>query len=78
MEDGLATLIQSGLTLIGVVVILIVLDPHLALLTFLVLPVLAAGALAFRIASADAYRQATAAMPDDDEGKMIELVSRPK
>jgi 3-hydroxyisobutyrate dehydrogenase len=29
-------------------------------------------------ASADAYRHATASMPDDDEGKMIELVSRPK
>jgi len=56
VEDGMATLIQSGLTLIGVVVILFVLDPHLALLTFLVLPVLAIGAFAFRIASADAYR----------------------
>jgi len=56
VEDGMATLIQSGLTLIGVVVILFVLDPHLALLTFLVLPILAAGAFAFRIASADAYR----------------------
>jgi ABC-type multidrug transport system fused ATPase/permease subunit len=56
VEDGLATLIQSGLTLVGVVVILVVLDAHLALLTFLALPVLAVGALAFRIASADAYR----------------------
>ena len=56
VEDGLATLIQSSLTLIGVVVILMVLDFHLALLTFLALPVLAAGGLAFRIASADAYR----------------------
>jgi ABC-type multidrug transport system fused ATPase/permease subunit len=56
VEDGLATLIQSGLTLIGVVVILFVLAPHLALLTFLVLPILAVGAFAFRIASADAYR----------------------
>ena len=56
VEDGMATLIQSGLTLIGVVVILLVLDPHLALLTFLVLPILAVGAFAFRIASADAYR----------------------
>ena len=56
VEDGMATLIQSGLTLIGVVVILFVLDPHLALLTFLALPVLAIGAFAFRIASADAYR----------------------
>jgi ABC-type multidrug transport system fused ATPase/permease subunit len=56
VEDGMATLFQSGLTLIGVVVILVVLDTHLALLTFLALPILAIGGLAFRIASADAYR----------------------
>ncbi len=56
VSDGLATLFQAGLTLIGVVVILLVLDLHLALLTFIALPVLAAGGLAFRIASADAYR----------------------
>jgi 3-hydroxyisobutyrate dehydrogenase len=29
-------------------------------------------------AAVDAYQKATAAMPDDDEGKMIEIVSRPK
>ncbi|HET9719938.1 MAG TPA: ABC transporter ATP-binding protein [Solirubrobacteraceae bacterium] len=57
ISDGLATLFQSGLTLIGVVVILIVMDVHLALLTFIVLPFLLAGGIAFRIASADAYRQ---------------------
>ena len=56
VEDGLATLIQSSLTLIGVVGILLVLDFHLALLTFIALPLLAVGAFAFRIASADAYR----------------------
>ena len=56
VSDGMATLFQSGLTLVGVVVILVVMDPHLALLTFLALPLLAAGGLAFRIASADAYR----------------------
>jgi ABC-type multidrug transport system fused ATPase/permease subunit len=56
VEDGMATLFQSSLTLIGVVVILFVLDAHLALLTFLVLPLLFAGGVAFRIASADAYR----------------------
>jgi len=56
VEDGLATLIQSSLTLIGVVVILLVLDFHLALLTFLALPLLGIGGLLFRIASADAYR----------------------
>jgi len=56
VSDGVSTLFQSGLTLIGVVVILVVMDAHLALLTFLALPLLAAGGLAFRIASADAYR----------------------
>ena len=56
VEDGMATLFQSGLTLIGVVVILLVLDLHLALLTFLAIPILLIGGVAFRIASADAYR----------------------
>ncbi len=56
VSDGMATLIQSGLMLIGVIVLLFVMDAHLALLTFLALPLLGVGALAFRIASADAYR----------------------
>jgi ABC-type multidrug transport system fused ATPase/permease subunit len=56
VEDGIATLFQSGLTLIGVVVILLVLDLHLALLTFLAIPILLIGGVVFRIASADAYR----------------------
>jgi ABC-type multidrug transport system fused ATPase/permease subunit len=56
VEDGMATLFQSGLTLIGVVVILLVIDFHLALLTFLALPFLFVGGIVFRIASADAYR----------------------
>jgi ABC-type multidrug transport system fused ATPase/permease subunit len=56
VEDGMATLFQSGLTLIGVIGILIAMDWNLALLTFLALPLLLAGALAFRIASAGAYR----------------------
>jgi len=56
VEDGMATLFQSGLTLIGVVVILLVLDAHLALLTFAAFPILAIGGVVFRIASADAYR----------------------
>ena len=56
ISDGLATLFQSTLMLLGVIVILLVMDPHLALLTFITLPVLAVGAFVFRIASADAYR----------------------
>ena len=46
----------STLTLLGTAVILLVLDLELALLTFLVFPVLALGSLAFRIVSANAYR----------------------
>ncbi len=56
VSDGIATLFQSGLMLIGVVVILFVMDSELALLTFIALPLLAIGAFLFRLASADAYR----------------------
>jgi ATP-binding cassette subfamily B protein len=56
ISDGMATLFQSTLMLLGVIVILFVMDPHLALLTFAWLPVLGLGAFGFRIASADAYR----------------------
>jgi ATP-binding cassette, subfamily B, bacterial len=56
VEDGMATLLQSSLTLIGVVIILLVMDAHLALLTFLAIPLLLIGGVIFRIASADAYR----------------------
>ncbi len=56
VTDGVVTLFSSTLTLLGVVVILIALDPALALVTFLTFPVLAVGSVAFRIASAGAYR----------------------
>jgi ABC-type multidrug transport system fused ATPase/permease subunit len=56
VSDGVVTLFQSSLTLIGTLVILFVLDVKLALLTLLVVPVVLLGSLAFRIASADAYR----------------------
>jgi ABC-type multidrug transport system fused ATPase/permease subunit len=56
VTDGVVTLIGSSLTLVGTVVILIALDFKLALLTFIVFPLLGIGSLAFRIVSADAYR----------------------
>ena len=56
VSDGVATLFGSTLMLIGTVVILMILDLELALLTFLVFPLLALGSLAFRIVSANAYR----------------------
>jgi ATP-binding cassette subfamily B protein len=57
VTDTVVTLFQATLTLIGSVVILIYLDAKLAMLTFLIFPVMAIGSLAFRIASADAYRR---------------------
>ncbi len=56
VTDGVVTLFQATLTLVGTAVILLALDVELALLTFLVFPVLVIGSLAFRIASANAYR----------------------
>jgi ABC-type multidrug transport system fused ATPase/permease subunit len=56
VTEGLSTLVSATLTLIGTAVILVVLDPDLALVTFLTFPVLLAGSLAFRIASSGAYR----------------------
>ena len=57
ISDGVVTLFQSSLTLIGVVVILLAMDVQLALYTFLAIPLLAVAAFAFRIASADAFRR---------------------
>jgi ABC-type multidrug transport system fused ATPase/permease subunit len=57
VTDTVITLVSSSLTLVGTIVILVALDVKLALLTFLIFPVMAAGSLAFRIASADAYRR---------------------
>jgi ABC-type multidrug transport system fused ATPase/permease subunit len=55
VTDSVTTLFQSSLMLIGTIVILGFLDLELALLTFLIFPVVFAGSLLFRIASADAY-----------------------
>jgi ATP-binding cassette subfamily B protein len=57
VTDTVVTLFQATLTLIGSIGILLFLDVKLALLTFLIFPVMAIGSLAFRIASADAYRR---------------------
>jgi ABC-type multidrug transport system fused ATPase/permease subunit len=56
VTDGIATLFGSTLTLVGTAAILLALDLELALVTFAVFPVLLAGSVAFRIASAGAYR----------------------
>ncbi len=56
VSDGVVTLFSASLTLVGTAVILLLLDPQLALVTFVVFPILAVGSVAFRIASAGAYR----------------------
>jgi ATP-binding cassette subfamily B protein len=57
VTDSVVTLFQAGLTLLGAIVILLVLDPKLALLTFCIFPLLAGGSLWFRLASAGAFRR---------------------
>jgi ATP-binding cassette subfamily B protein len=55
VTDSVVTLFQSSLTLIGTIVILALFDLQLALLTFLIFPVMAVGSAVFRVISADAY-----------------------
>src|SRR3954454_8973883 len=55
VTNAITTLFQASLTLIGSIVILLLFDVQLALLTFLIFPVLAVGSFAFRLASADAF-----------------------
>ena len=57
VTDSVVTLFQSGLTLIGTVVILLTLDVKLALVTFSVFPILIAGSFWFRLVSAGAFRR---------------------
>jgi ATP-binding cassette subfamily B protein len=56
VTSGVVTLFSSGLTLVGVVVILFALDFKLALVTFLTFPLVAGASIVFRIASHGAYR----------------------
>src|SRR2546423_1616012 len=56
IDDGIVTLFGSSLKLVGTAAILFTLDARLALLTYIVFPILGVTSLAFRIVSADAYR----------------------
>ncbi|HTR73448.1 MAG TPA: ABC transporter ATP-binding protein [Solirubrobacteraceae bacterium] len=57
VTDSVVTLFQAGLTLIGAVAVLLYLDPQLALLTFCIVPFIAAGSIWFRLVSAGAFRR---------------------
>ncbi|MET0511313.1 MAG: ABC transporter ATP-binding protein [Thermoleophilaceae bacterium] len=56
VTEGIATLFSSTLMLVGTAAILIVLDPGLALITFLTFPILLGASVAFRLTSSGAYR----------------------
>ena len=56
VTSGIVTLFSSVLTLVGAVVIMILLDPKLALVTFLTFPLIAVASIVFRVVSHDAYR----------------------
>jgi ABC-type multidrug transport system fused ATPase/permease subunit len=56
VTEGIATLFSSTLMLFGTAAILLVLDPGLAVITFLTFPVLLIASVAFRLASSGAYR----------------------
>ena len=57
VTDTVITLFSATLTLVGSIAILLFLDVKLALITFTIFPVMLIASLAFRIASADAYRR---------------------
>jgi ABC-type multidrug transport system fused ATPase/permease subunit len=56
VTEGIATLFSSTLMLFGTAAILLVLDPGLALVTFVTFPVLLVASVAFRLSSSGAYR----------------------
>jgi ATP-binding cassette subfamily B protein len=55
VTDGVTTLVQSTLTLLGTAVLLFVLDWRLALATLAVIPIMSVGTILFRIYSSRAY-----------------------
>jgi ATP-binding cassette, subfamily B, bacterial len=55
VTDGVTTLVQSSLTLLGTAILLFVLDWRIALATLAVIPIMSVGTVLFRIYSARAY-----------------------
>jgi ATP-binding cassette, subfamily B, bacterial len=56
VTDGISTLVQSTLTLVGTAILLFILDWRLALATLTVIPVMSVGPVLFRRYSTRAYR----------------------
>jgi ABC-type multidrug transport system fused ATPase/permease subunit len=57
VTDGVSSLVQNTLTLVGTAVILFILDWRLALATLAVIPLMSVGTAVFRTRSTRAYRQ---------------------
>lgn len=64
LSDGVQNLVRNGLTLLGVVVVLFVLDWRLALATMTVLPVMIVGTVIYRRESMKAFRRAREAVAE--------------
>src|SRR5437764_15133468 len=56
VTDGVTTLVQSTLTLVGTAILLFVLDWRLALATLAVIPFMSIATVLFRVRSTRAYR----------------------
>lgn len=56
ISSGLLSLLSDVLTLIGIIVVMLLLDARLALLTFAILPLMAAATVVFTVRSKKAYR----------------------
>ena len=78
VSDGIVTLFGSTLTLIGTVVILFLLDAELALITYIVFPILGIASLVFRIVSADAYRATRETIARDHRLPAGDAVGHPR
>lgn len=64
LNDGVQNLVKNGLTLIGVLVVIFVLDWRLALATVIIIPVMAAGTAVYRLESIKAFRRAREAIAE--------------
>ncbi|MDW8339318.1 MAG: ABC transporter ATP-binding protein [Thermoleophilia bacterium] len=78
VTDGLSSLVQNGVVLCGTTVVLLLLDWRLALATFVVLPLMAAATVGFRVRSNRAYRRVrerlglvTASLAEDLAGMRV-------
>ena len=78
VTDGVTTLVQNTLTLVGTAVVLFFLDWRLALATLAVMPAMASATALFRIRSTRAYRRVrerlalvTATLAEDIAGMRV-------